>query len=261
VAEDIYKNKTTLSFVINRILQEEFIPGKYYALIIGVQDYTDESIQDLDYPIQDAQSVNQVLTANYTFDESNVYFLKNPDRKEIIKALGDLRDKLTAQDSLLIFYAGHGYWDEDMRQGFWLPRNASWNDQSEWLSNSTVRDYIRGIKTGHIFLISDACFSGGIFKTREAFIKPDVSIQKMHEMPSRRAVTSGALKTVPDRSVFVEYLVKKLEENKEKYLYAEKLYVTIKEPVINNSPIHQTPLYGVIQEAGDEGGDFIFIRR
>ena len=108
---------------------------------------------------------------------------------------------------------------------------------------------------------STACFSGGIFKTREAFIKPDISIQKVYEMPSRKALTSGNLKTVPDKSVFVEYLVKRLRQNREPYLYSEKLYVNMRDAVTNNSPNNQTPLFGVINGAGDEGGDFIFVRK
>ena len=96
---------------------------------------------------------------------------------------------------------------------------------------------------------------------REAFIKPDMSIQKIYEMPSRKALTSGALLTVPDKSVFVEYLVKRLKNNQEKYLYSEKLYVNMKDAVINNSPTNQTPQFGVIGSAGDEGGDFVFVRR
>jgi hypothetical protein len=35
----------------------------------------------------------------------------------------------------------------------------------------------------------------------------------------------------------------------------------MREAVINNSPNQQTPLYGTILGAGDEGGDFVFTRR
>jgi hypothetical protein len=187
--------------------------------------------------------------------------LKDPDRKEIMKAFTDLRGKLTSNDNLVIFYAGHGIWDEGLRQGYWLPSNASASEPSEWLPNSTVRDYIRGIKSKHTLLLADACFSGGIFKTRDALPRPDMAVQKTYELPSKTAITSGAMKSVPDKSVFIEYLVKKLKENKEKYLYAQKLYLQLKDPVINNSPNSQTPLHGVINEAGDEGGDFIFVKR
>ena len=235
--------------------------GDYYALIIAVEDYLDKSVSDLDFPIDDAENVKNVLVQNYTFAERNVTFLKNPDRKEIIKAFQDLKNKLSAEDNLFIFYAGHGYWDESMRQGYWLPSNASKADPSEWLANSTVRDYIRGIRTRHTLMVADACFSGGIFKTREAFIDAEASIQKMYEMPSRKAITSGAMNAVPDKSVFVEYLIKRLAENRDKYLYSEKLFISFKDAVINNSPVNQTPLFGVINETGDEGGDFIFIKR
>jgi hypothetical protein len=40
----------------------------------------------------------------------------------------------------------------------------------------------------------------------------------------------------------------------------QKLFTSLREAVINNSPTHQTPLYGAISETGDEGGDFIFVR-
>ena len=74
-------------------------------------------------------------------------------------------------------------------------------------------------------------------------------------------MTSGAMKTVPDRSVFVDYLVKRLNENQQSYLSAEELFSSMRKAVINNSPNRQTPQYGEIREAGDEGGDFVFVRR
>ena len=271
IAEDTKGNRATKSFTVVResaeqpppitAKTEKFSFGEYHALIVAVQNYTYKSVTDLDYPIQDAKQVMNTLIDNYTFDRNNVYFLENPDRGEILKKFTELRRKLTDEDNLLIFYAGHGYWDEDERQGYWLPKNADWNDRSDWLSNSVLRDKIRALKTKHTLLISDACFSGGIFRVREAFISPDMSIQKIYEMPSRKAMTSGALLTVPDKSVFVEFLVKRLKNNQERYLYSEKLYVNMRDAVINNSPTNQTPQFGVIGSAGDEGGDFVFVRR
>jgi hypothetical protein len=258
-AFDRFNNRSELRFGVLR--EGSFIAGKFFALIVAVQNYKDQAVNSLDYPLQDADNVAQVLTENYTFDKSDIIMLKDPDRKAIIKVLTDLRAKLTSNDNLVIFYAGHGIWDEELRQGYWLPSNASASEPSEWLANSTVRDYIRGIKSKHTLLLADACFSGAIFKTRDPFPRADMAIQKTYELPSKTAITSGAMKSVPDRSVFVEFLIKRLKENKEKYFYAQRLYLELKDPVINNSPNGQTPLHGVINEAGDEGGDFIFVRR
>ena len=74
-------------------------------------------------------------------------------------------------------------------------------------------------------------------------------------------MTSGALKSVPDKSVFVKYLVKDLINNDQPLLSAEQLFQTFKVAVINNSPDGQVPQFGPIAEAGDEGGDFIFLRK
>lgn len=74
-------------------------------------------------------------------------------------------------------------------------------------------------------------------------------------------MTSGAMKTVPDRSVFVDYLVKRLTENQQSFLSAEELFSSMRKAVINYSPNRQTPQYGEIREEGDEGGDFVFVKR
>jgi len=236
--------------------------GTYHALLIAVQDYRSAEITRLDHPIHDASRLQEILVSDYTFNPANVTLLKNPDRKAIFKVFEALRKKVASQDSLLVFFAGHGVWLEDMQQGFWLPRDAAgMQDPSDWISNSTLRDYIKAIKARHVLLVADACFAGGIFKVRDAFSRPEASIEKVFEMPSRKALTSGSLKTVPDRSVFVEYLLKYLKQNRDQYVDAQKLYTRFRDAVINNSPVSQTPLYGAIAETGDEGGDFIFVRR
>ncbi len=237
--------------------------GRYYALLIAVQNYRHPSVNSLNYPFADAQRVRQVLTTDYNFDPQDVTLLRDPDRDAILTALERLAEKLRPDDHLLIFYAGHGYWDEQRRQGYWLPANAQRGRRADWISNSDLRDAIRAILARHTLLVSDACFSGGIFVAREAFAR-SAAIEELNRLPSRNAMTSGALTTVPDRSVFVEYLLKRLGENREPYLPAADLFSQLRTPVINNSPPQAdgsipTPRYGVIQEAGDEGGDFIFV--
>ena len=71
-------------------------------------------------------------------------------------------------------------------------------------------------------------------------------------------MTSGNLTKVPDRSSFTRFLIQRLEENKETYLSAEQLFSSFRIAVINNSDA--IPKYGEIQNVGDEGGDFIFLK-
>jgi hypothetical protein len=249
---------TTQSFTSKKAESLD-VAGKYYALIIAINEYDDYVINDLDQPMLDAQKLYNTLVAQYTFDQQNIKFLKNVKRNEIIIALDELSKIVTPDDNLLIFYAGHGYWDKQKETGYWLPADAQQSNTANWLRNTTMQGYIDDINSRHTLLITDACFGGSIFKTRRAFSDAPIAINKLYDLPSRKAMTSGTLEEVPDKSVFLEFLLKRLQQNDEKYLSTEELFTSFRAAVLNNSP--NVPQYGTIQNTGDEGGDFIFIKR
>jgi len=142
--------------------------------------------------------------------------------------------------------------------GYWLPRDANKGNPVNWLPNTDLTNYLGAIKTRHTLLIADACFSGGIFKTRSAFSNT-FAVEKLYQLNSRKAITSGTLTEVPDKSAFFQYFIKNLKENASEYLPAEQLFSQMRIAVINNS--ENVPQFGTIQNVGDEGGDFIFIKR
>lgn len=231
----------------------------YYALIIGVNNYSDPEISSLENPISDAQNLIDVLTRDYNFEGDNIQFLKDPKREDIIDALDYLSWKITANDNLLIFYAGHGWWDENAQIGYWLPSDARRVSKADWFRNSTLVDYLKEINTRHSLLITDACFGGSIFKSRRAFGDAPKAIEMLYEFPSRKAMTSGALTEVPDQSSFSKYLIGRLEKNNAKFLSSEQLFSSIRNAVINNSDA--IPQFGEIRNVGDQGGDFIFFKK
>lgn len=235
------------------------LTGKYYALIIGINEYIYPEINSLDYAVRDAMEVHQILTDFYTFEEEDIKMLLNPGRDEIIIALDHFAEKITSSDNFLIFYAGHGHWEANVELGYWLPADASRANRAAWISNSNLVDYLKAIGSKHTLLISDACFSGSIFQTRTAFSDAPKAIERLYELPSRKAITSGTLSEVPDNSVFIKYLKDRLINNTETWLPAEQLFSSLRIAVINNS--EDMPRYGEIRGTGDQGGDFIFIRR
>jgi hypothetical protein len=266
-ATDVLSNSSTrlLSLVLKTVeksitgADEMIYEGTNYALIIGIDNYSDPALIDLDNPVTDATLLYSTLIGNYMFDPENVILLKNSNRADIIKKLDELSYKLTKNDNLLIFYAGHGFWDSEKETGFWLPADADKFSSVNWIRNSTIQDFVDDISTKHTLLITDACFAGSIFKSRGGFEDATMAVKKLYSMTSRKAMTSGTLEQVPDRSVFLEYLLKRLLENDKKYLSAGELFNSFREAVLNNSP--NVPQYGVIQDTGDEGGEFIFIRK
>ncbi|MDH5399227.1 MAG: caspase family protein [Cyclobacteriaceae bacterium] len=241
---------------------DEVVEERYHALLIGIRDYDDPNINDLTNPLSDLQSMYSVLTEKYTFKKENVRTLENPTREEMIVALDRLSSELTDNDNLLIFYAGHGYFNDKTNQGYWLPsdaQNIESGNTSRWFRNTTLVDYIGAIPTKHTLLISDACFSGSIFKSRAAFNNASLAYAKLYRLKSRKAMTSGSIETVSDNSVFLKYLLSRLTDNENKYATSEELFSSIRIAVMNNSS--SSPLFGEIQNAGDEGGDFLFVKR
>lgn len=243
------------------LADETLTTGKYFGLLIGVEEYLHDSVNDLAEPLDDALRVRKVLQDLYTFEADDITLLRNPTRGEVLDAFADIDEKITPNDNLVIFYAGHGYWDEEIEQGYWLPSDASSDSRTNWIANGTIQDMIRGIQSKHTLLVSDACFSGGLFQTRSAFSDAPPAARQLYRLPSRKAMTSGTLTEVPDVSVFVNYLIQRLEENEQRYLTSQQLFASFRTAVINNSPLNQVPQYGDIRQTGDEGGDFVFVRR
>jgi len=263
IAEDNLGNSCKTEYVVHYKPEIIFSAvgkgGNYYALLIGIDDYSDQNLDDLDNPIADATRLKEILINHYTFDTNNINLIENAKRKEIILALEEFKSKITPYDNFLLFYAGHGWLDEKANVGYWLPSDAAKTNKVDWYPNSDLRNYLKGIEAKHALVIADACFAGSIFQARGVTIDPQKSIPALYEHPSRKAMTSGNKTEVPDRSAFTEYLIETLAENQEKYIASEQLFNSFKIAVINNSDVE--PLFGEIRNVGDQGGDFIFIRK
>ena len=265
IAIDNEDNYIEKNLTIERIIEAELvttqlnIAGEYYALLIGVDKYEDPGLMDLDNPVRDVENLYNVLVSNYSFDKENVRLIKNAKRYEITDALDFFAERLTKDDNLIIFYAGHGWWDKKANVGYWLPSDAWLSRKADWFRNSALCDYLKEIDSKHTLLITDACFGGAIFKTRSVSMQAPKAIQMLYDLPSRKAMTSGTLTEVPDRSAFVKYLIERLTANEDKYVSSEQLFSSFRIAVINNSDV--IPQYGEIRNVGDEGGDFIFIKK
>ncbi|MFY0654834.1 MAG: hypothetical protein JXQ96_22570 [Cyclobacteriaceae bacterium] len=55
--------------------------------------------------------------------------------------------------------------------------------------------------------------------------------------------------------------MKSLRENEEKFISGAELFYDFRRAVINNNGGKNIPQFGTVQDVGDEGGDFIFIKK
>lgn len=241
--------------IINVDQSKSVSSGKYHAIIISENNYFDEKFPDLIEPKNDADNLMSLLVSKYFFKSEDITRLIDPTRANILDAIDQKRKTLSLDDNLIIFYAGHGYWDEVLKMGYWIPSDAKKDSKSNWVSNTDLTLYLSAFESNHVLLVADACFSGGIFKTR-SIGDMDQGTKRLYELKSRKAITSGNLKEVPDNSVFMKFFLKELELNQSTFLTSDQLFAKIRPNILNNSSTE--PLYGVIHNTGDEGGEFVF---
>ncbi|MDX2282818.1 MAG: caspase family protein [Bacteroidia bacterium] len=230
--------------------------GTNYVLLIGINTY--QNWNGLHNAVKDCQDLAQTLIDLYQFDREHIITLFNEQatRENILETLESLQDRLDEQDNLLIYYAGHGYYDESSGLGYWVPVDARVNKVPDFILNSTIHDYLRTINSRHTFLIADACYAGSLFGTYRGVI--DESSR------SRWALTSGDIEKVWDgqpgqNSPFARYLIRCLRGNTKPRLPANELIDNVKTLMIQNTA--QTPQGSPLKMAGDDGGVFVFERR
>lgn len=268
IATDLAGNKTEKTFEIekqsvqnaNAIVPVSEEEGKNYCLLIAAQNYTDNAIPSLENPIADAIKLKLLLNNDYNFNETELIKLFNPSVADIKRQLLELVNTLKPEDDLVIFYAGHGIWVDKEKKGYWLLTDSKYADVNTWLPNKDVLDLIAKLPSRHALLITDACFSGSVFKTRGLKPGAPAAIKEMGNKISRVAITSGNDTEVPDQSVFMKYLIKALSDNSSQYLTAQKMFITqIIEAVMTETKTE--PRYGTLESAGHVGGDFIFSKK
>lgn len=240
--------------------------GDYYALVIGIDSYTGEwgALQNA---VNDAKGVVSLLREQYSFQYIKTLYDEEATRSNILSAFEWMMENVDETDNLLIFYSGHGEYNQDMGKGFWVPVDATTNALHNYISNEDIKSLLTGIRSKHTLLVADACFSGDIFRGKTMTIPYENSTKyyhKVYSLNSRKALTSGGLEPVMDagidgHSVFTYYFLKSLSSNEGTFYDAEQLFNSLKIPVANNSD--QTPGYSPVKNTGDEGGQFIFIRK
>jgi hypothetical protein len=237
--------------------------GRYHALVIGNNTYTD--LSPLKTAINDATAVAELLRTAYGF---TITLLINATREEIIAALDFLRATLTEQDNLLLYYAGHGMLDTGEDRGYWLPVNAQQGSRVHWISNTTITDALKAMAARHVLIVADSCYSGTLVRGIDVVLPRSGAargtyLARIAQRRSRTVLTSGGLEPVADsgggeHSVFAKAFLTALQDIQD-VLDGQQLFSLIRRPVILNAA--QTPEYTDMRYAGHEGGDFLFVRQ
>ena len=234
-----------------------FVGGVYRALVIGNDDYRDPQRRwpSLETAVSDARAVGDLLRNEYGFSDLEV--LENATRRDILRAMERLSKRAMPNDSVLVYYAGHGFLDQDSERGFWVPVDAEGIDNTTFLRNSTIRDELSTIasRARHTLLISDSCFSGTLLRRGTRSISPaavpdEGYLKKVSTKKSVQIISAGGVEYVDDNyrssghSPFTYFLLSELENNDREMLTVSELSGNVTRAVANN--VDQVPETGVL---------------
>ena len=233
--------------------------AKNFLLVVGINNY--EYWPHLNNAVKDANDLAGTLMGLYNFDFSNVTVLRDEQatRSNIYKTLRNYISQVAPADNLVIYFSGHGHFDELLNEGYWIPYEAHTNEEGDYLPNSSILKIIESINSQHTFLVADACFSGSLFGEQKRGYAENVEKYK-----SRWGLASGRLETVSDgaqgtNSPFATQVLKFLKENKKDRVTVSELIQSVKLGVAEVT--NQTPIGNPLKVTGDEGGEFVFYKK
>lgn len=233
------------------------MPRRRLAVLIGNNGYR-SPIPELETPIADVQRIGGVLQSQYGFETR---ILKNAGKADIVEALNRVAREATPDDSVLLFYAGHGYLMDDTHMGFWIPVDASVKTATGWISNTDISKLLAAIKARQLILVSDSCFSGSLTKEQKVSYGGTPKPEEVLQRRSVLVLSSGGEEPVSDEgkeghSIFAWNLIRTLQAANG-ITPGYEVYRTVHGSVIKDYP--QEPQYGAVVSAGHAaGGEYLF---
>jgi hypothetical protein len=244
--------------------------GKAYAVLIGIDKYSDPEIPRLKNAVSDAKGIRKVLEQRFKFDQFITLYDEEATQKRIMELFKDeLADKVAVDDAVFVFWAGHGTQQENITYGdigYLIPYDGSWKRQSRNISMETIKtDISKSLKARHVFYGMDACY-GGLMTDKRA-INPQTNrdlkaLQQLAKEDVRQVLTAGSkgeqvLDGIRGHSVFTARLIEALEATGD-FITANEIQAIISRNVISDAlklGHNQTPQYGKLYGQGD----FVFV--
>ena len=241
-----------LQVVAKEVAGTDITIGKQYVVLIAIDRYAEWN--SLRNPVKDAKSVKDILQRRYYVDEFVELYNEAATSSGIRKLFGSLTEKVGATDSVLIYFAGHGYLD-NFKTGFWIPVDGGTDTDAQmgWIANSQIRNFITQMKARSVALVADSCFSGDLLNvSRGTTPTIDSAYYKAAlKYTARQVLTSGASEAVPDESEFARQFRAVLESNSETCLDPLAMYDRIRRGVTET-----LPLLGTLP-GHESGGSFV----
>lgn len=243
--------------------------GRFFALVIGNGKYA--HLPPVPSAEHDAKAMQALLRDQYGF---KVTLLLDATNAKVLSTLYALSQTLSANDNLVVFYAGHGRRDLRSRRGWWLPVDAGSDRDAKtnWLPNQEVSDRLALIAARHILVLADASYVGDITRgapqpAPEAMTAAQwtsyVEATKRHR--ARLALSSGADGPLsgarPPSSRFASTLIDVLRRQSGVVPASRVHREVVNALTADDRVTSAVPTFAPLQSAFHDGVDFLFERK
>ena len=236
-----------------------------WAVVIGVGRYQSTDIPSLRYTVSDAESLYQLLVGQGGFKKEHVLLMtdkseKPPTLRNIKWALGTfLARSAKKDDTVLIFFAGHGAPEIDQRgverdglAKYLIPADADPDDlYSTALPMDEMQTIFGRVEAERMVVFLDACYSGAAGgrtfsskKTRAANLD-DQFLDRLTRAKGRAIITASRPSEVSielaelGHGIFTYYLVQGLKGaadlNKDGIITVQEIYEYVERKVSEKS--------------------------
>jgi hypothetical protein len=261
--------------------------GQRWMLAMAVQNYDDPGLRDLGTPIADATEVTKVLREQYGFQSllrDGDLVLEDPNLVAMGKALGEANRRIGPEDSLVIYYAGHGYANDT--GAYWIPSDGGpLTDFGEsvfsWFSGAHLQAFLKTTRAKHVLVLADSCFSSELTtRTPEHELLSRLEnldserrqslFKNASSRKSRVLIASGTNEPVIDddprpgragHSVFANALIDGLTHMPTRFdsFLSEHLFGDYISNAVGGNAA-QRPVRDFFAKSGHDGGDLLFSR-
>ena len=160
----------SIALIIGFVIVGHLWAKEKYAVLIGINDYEHERIQDLNYSEADAVYLQNVLIKYARYKPQNIRILlgENATYRNIKRDIYWLSSQVRNEDDVFFYFSGHGTRIEDMdgneedhMDEAFCPFETDIDDPSSVILDDEIGLWFRRIRANRIIIVLDCCHSGG----------------------------------------------------------------------------------------------------
>jgi WD40 repeat protein/Flp pilus assembly protein TadD len=276
----------------------DFRYRKSWAVVIGIDNYPGGSggLGRLKCAVNDAMSIKEILIEDFGYTQEGLRLLT--DREATRTAIQNVVQRwpqdqdLQENDSILVFFSGHGLIDKQTDEGYLAAVDSKADDLTgTCIPVSWIKDQLDRLPCSHKLMILDSCYSGALFAaeagqtgptakpdggppgrgnrgilSRDSASQTDDSLAYYLRNTAFFGMSAGRIASVADgpsngHSVFTASLLQSLREQgnsmRADHAFTFRTHVAPRvEDLVSNEPgSRQHPNWGRL---GPGDGDFIF---